>query len=290
MALVRLGFEEDEIADEPEPEPEAIRPDGTTADGKKAKAPKDPKKAESPENPTAKNVKNADIEPSSLSDILQSHLEDLLKASQGSALSALLGDPWEMDVKPSKGLVLRASAVLHDAAIQGADEAMMQTPKTPATSESYEKPALKFAREQAAEMVGMKWDGDKLIPNPNPKWQISDMCRDAIRSTVARAIEEGWTPAKLSETLSADHAFSPARALTIARDQLAQAQEAGSFAYFKAAGVTGKRWSALDACPVCEANAAQGVIPLDKPFQSGHMHGPAHPNDRCRILPEEMPE
>lgn len=76
----------------------------------------------------------------------------------------------------------------------------------------------------------------------------------------------------------------------IARDQLALAQEAGSFSYFKAAGVTGKKWSALDACPLCTANAAQGVIPIDKPFQSGHMHGPAHPNDRCRILPEELPK
>ena len=276
-ALVRLGYDENEIADE-------VTATGTeNANGEKV-APK------GEEKPTkTMRVKNADVEASSLSDLLRSHLDDLLVDSQKQASLAFMGEDWMLDLKPTKGFILRASAILHDAAIQGADEAMMQTAKVPADAAEYEKPALKFAREQAAGMVGMKWDGDKLIPNPNAKWQISDMARDAIRQDVAKAFEHGWTPNQLAEKLAEDHAFSPARALMIARDQLALAQETGSFAYFKAAGVTGKRWSAFDACPLCTANAAQGVIPINQLFQSGHMYGPAHPNDRCRILPEELP-
>ena len=278
-ALLRLGFDPEEIAEEAPPvDPNA--PSSNGKPGKKPEAPEDPK--------PAKSVKNADFEPSSLSDLLQTHLDDLLKASTKAAHDAFSGVDWSLDLKPSKGFVLRASSILHDAAIQGADEAMMKTDKTPADALEYEKPALKFAREQAAEMVGMKWDGDKLIPNPDAKWQISDMARDAIRRDVAKAFEEGWTPNQLAEKLAMDHAFSPARALMIARDQIALAQEAGSFAYFKAAGVTGKKWVALDACPICTKNSEQGVIPIDQPFQSGHMYGPAHPNDRCRILPEEL--
>lgn len=271
-ALIRIGYDPEEIADDPE----LVKPE-EKADEKSAKT-------------MTVRVKNADFDPGSMSGLLQTHLDDLLAESLKQADLAYSGEAWDLDVKPSKGFVLRASAILHDAAIQGADEAMMQTEKVPSDSASYEKPALAFAREHAAEMVGMKWDGDKLIPNPDVKWQISDLARDAIKADVTKAFENAWTPNQLAESLSANHAFSPSRALMIARDQLALAQEAGSFSYFKAAGVTGKKWSALDACPLCTANAAQGVIPIDKPFQSGHMHGPAHPNDRCRILPEELPK
>lgn len=283
-ALIRVGFDPEEIADEPE----SVATGNVTQDAKGEKAPakRNPGKEE---KPAPRSVKNADIEPSSLADLLKSHLDDLLEESQKSAVLAFEGESWAMERKPSKGFVLRAAAILHDAAIQGADEAMMQTPKVPETAESYEKPALKFARDQAAAMVGMKWDGQNLVVNPDTKWQISDVVRTAIRNSVALAIEEGWTPHQLAEHLSEEYAFSPARALTIARDQIATAQEAGSFAYFEAAGVTGKFWSALDACPVCTANAAQGVIPLKQAFQSGHIHGPAHPNDRCRIVPAELP-
>jgi len=276
VALIRIGYAHEEIADEP-----TATPAKEDAKGEKLKAGNEAK-------PGAKSVKNVDIEPSSLAGLLESHLDELLTESKLASRLSLSGQEWSIETKPSKGFVLRAAAVLHDAAIQGADEAMMQTKQIPESAESYEKPALKFAREQAANMVGMKWDGDKLIPNPDAKWQISEEARKAIRASVATAIDESWTPNQLAEHLSEHHAFSPIRALNIARDQIAQAQEAGSFAYFKAAGVTGKQWSAFDACPACVANAAQGVIPVEAAFQSGHIHGPAHPNCRCRILPAEV--
>lgn len=274
-ALVRLGYDAREIADEV-----------TAAGSEDAKGEKVAAKSEE----KSERVKNADADPSPLSALLRSHLDDLLDLAQEQAQRLFAGGELQFEPRPSKGFVLRVASTLHDAAIEGADEAMMKTAKVPADAADYEKPATKFARMQAAEMVGMKWDGEKLIPNPNAKWQISDMARDAIRQSVAKAFEEGLTPNQLAEKLAADHAFSPTRALTIARDQLALAQEAGSFAYFKVAGVTGKKWSAYDACPTCVANAAQGVIRIDAAFQSGHLHAPAHPNCRCRIIPEEIKE
>lgn len=38
-----------------------------------------------------------------------------------------------------------------------------------------------------------------------------------------------------------------------------------------------------DACPICEANAEQGAIPIDEDFESGDSQPPAHPNCRCAV-------
>jgi hypothetical protein len=279
-ALVRLGFSPEEIADEVQTEPVADLTKITKAE--KPEAPKPPKK------PKAGSVKNADFEPDSLSDLLQLHLDDLRDEAVDKAPDAFAGKEFTIDTTPSRAFVLRVASILNDAAIQGADEAMMKTDRTPVDVSDYETPSLKYAKEQSASMVGMKWDGQKLIPNPDVKWQVSDMVRDAIRQNVAKAFEDVWSPQKLAEQIAADHAFSPARAMAIARDQIATAQEVGSFEYFKAAGVTGKRWSQYDACPTCTGNAAQGVIKIADEFASGHIHAPAHPNCRCRIIPEEI--
>lgn len=282
-ALVRVGFDPDEIADEPEP----IDPNA------KAENAKGEKVAAKEEEPSKKpvRVKNADAPDTedALSGDIEGYLDQLKESALDVAISRFSGGDADLKDRPTKGLVVRMSGRLHDAAIEGADAAMMKTPKVPESEKAFEDPIRAWTRDHAAEMVGMKWDDGKLIPNPDVKWQISDMARDAINRRVQEAFDNNWTPRELSQALSEDHAFSPARANAIARDQLAGAQEAGSFHYFKAAGVTGKRWLASDACPQCTANASVGVIPMDKPFPSGHMHGPAHPNDRCTIIPEELP-
>ena len=139
-------------------------------------------------------------------------------------------------------------------------------------------------------MVGMRVTPEGLVKNPDSAWQISDMARESIKKRVEQAFEQKLTPAQLSELVSQDQAFSPRRALNIARTETATAQEAGSFAYYKAAGVPKKKWSDQDGCPICKGNAAQEPIPMDKPFQSGHMTGPAHPSCRCTIIPVEDEE
>lgn len=47
-----------------------------------------------------------------------------------------------------------------------------------------------------------------------------------------------------------------------------------------------KAWlSAKDPCDACRANAAQGAIPLEMPFASGHMAPPACLECRCSLIP-----
>lgn len=282
-ALLRIGFDPTEIADDPTPE-----------DVAKARAAQETAKDAAKPAEDAK-VKNADTDTESdLVDALQAYLDRQAKASaeEGKVRFEKATPPSDEITLPaaSRPFVLRVSAALHAAATDGMDEAATQTALVPQSIAAADNVALKFAQDRAAEMVGMKWVGKKLVPNPDARWVIDDMARQAIRDTVSRAFEDGLTPSQVSEAITADKAFQPRRALNIARTELATAQDFGSLTYFKAAGVKGKRWSQYDACPTCQANAAQGAIGIDEAFQSGHQHAPAHQSCRCRALPvEEMP-
>jgi hypothetical protein len=151
-----------------------------------------------------------------------------------------------------------------------------------------EAPAKAWAADRAAWLVGMRYEGKRLVVNPNPEYQISDEVRTAIRSTVATAFEERWTPQQLSQAISESQAFSPRRSLMIARTEIAEAQSEGSMIYYRASGVKKKKWSgSANCCPLCQDNEAAGAIALGASFPSGHQRTPAHPNDRCRILPVE---
>jgi hypothetical protein len=44
-----------------------------------------------------------------------------------------------------------------------------------------------------------------------------------------------------------------------------------------------------DPCPICRANHAQGPIPVDQPFSSGHLHGPFCLGCRCAISAARTP-
>jgi hypothetical protein len=282
-ALLRIGFDPEEIAEEPSPE-----------DVAKAKAVQETAKEAKPEAKGDK-VKNADTDnEAALVDDLQAYLDKQAKAAaeEGRIRFEKAIPPTEEITLPaaSRPFILRVAAALHNAAADGMDEAAAQTALAPESIKAVDNVALSFARERAAEMVGMKWVDGKLITNPDARWVIDDMARQSIRDTVSRAFEEGLTPHQVSQAITEDKSFQPRRALNIARTELATAQDFGSLAYFKAAGVKGKKWSQYDACPTCQANAAQGAIPIDEAFQSGHQHAPAHPSCRCRTLPvEEMP-
>ena len=80
-----------------------------------------------------------------------------------------------------------------------------------------------------------------------------------------------------------DFAFSPARALSIARTELGNGQRAGQLEIYRAAGIPLKAWDLADgACAACQENVAVGSIPLDQEFPNGNS---VHPNDRCGIRP-----
>ena len=151
--------------------------------------------------------------------------------------------------------------------------------------------ATATAADRAAEMVGMRWDGTKLIQNPDAKWRIDEATRDMVRSTATEAVEGGWSNDRLASALADAHAFSEARAMNIARTETSRAQNDGAIAGWKATGVVGGReWSVGEGC--CdECEEYEGVIvALDEEFEEGDP--PLHPSCRCSLLPiliEDMP-
>lgn len=139
--------------------------------------------------------------------------------------------------------------------------------------------AAAFARERATELLGTDATGGML----------GESTRLLIRSTIAEALEKGFTVEELAQVLNNNYAFSYDRALTIADFEMRNALGAGELGAWKASKlVKGKEWLLSNdegVCEICGGNAAQGVIPVGKAFQSGHQHQPAHPHCRCGTAP-----
>jgi hypothetical protein len=143
--------------------------------------------------------------------------------------------------------------------------------------------AGKAAADRAAEMVGMKWDDAKLVPNPDAKWRIDEATRDMIRETTTTAIKEGWSNKELADNLIGDtYAFSPERAMNIARTETANAQIQGTIAGWRGSNsVIGKQWSAApDCCDECQAYDGL-IVGLDEEFPEGDptLHPSCLPGD-----------
>lgn len=148
--------------------------------------------------------------------------------------------------------------------------------------------AERWAAERSAELIGMKRaPSGKLVPNPKPEAAITESTRDMVRQAVVRAVKDGWTNERLAEELRGMNVFSPERAERIARTELNGAVNGGQFAAYRESGlIVGKRWVTKHDNRVevhCRENEKAGVIPLDDPFPSGHMHPLAHPNCRCHL-------
>lgn len=147
--------------------------------------------------------------------------------------------------------------------------------------------AIEYARERAAEMVGMKWVDGELIPNPNAEWQIDEGTREALRGTVATAIEEGWSNDQLADAIGDSYAFSDDRAETIARTETAFADVGGNLQAYEDSGlVAGKEWVyGAGCCEDCEELGGT-IVALDEDFPGDAGDGPPlHPNCRCDVIP-----
>lgn len=150
--------------------------------------------------------------------------------------------------------------------------------------------AKTWAAERAAGLVGMRRNADgSLVPNPNAKWNITDSTRNELRALIEDAIDEGWSVDTLKDELLDAHAFSAARAETIARTELAFAHVEGNLDAWKESGVVTSKKSILgsehDIDDVCNDNAEADAVPLDGLFPSGHSGPPYHPNCVCDVIP-----
>lgn len=179
-----------------------------------------------------------------------------------------------------KQLTAAASAGAEDAAAQiGADEVDTDTI------------AAGIGNYNAAELVGKKYVNGKLVDNPNAKYRIDENTRELLRATINDALENGTTTDELADELEEAYAFSDTRARTIARTEVAKADMQGSMESYRESGVVeAKEWIlSTNACPICEDNANDGIIPLDDKFSSGDDAAPAHPNCECSVIPVVKP-
>lgn len=149
--------------------------------------------------------------------------------------------------------------------------------------------ASAWADNRAAEMVGMRWVGGVLLPNPDAKWQITESTRQMLRDLVEKAVSEGWATDKLQAEIVTHTAFSGSRAAMIARTEIANADMAGTLTGWQQSGVViGKRWQTVGDDKVsesCQECAKVGAIGLDDVFPSGRTRPANHPNCRCDLLP-----
>ena len=158
-----------------------------------------------------------------------------------------------------------------------------------------------FARDRAAELIGMKLDVEgTLIPNPDARWAISNTTREKIQEIVADAFTEETPLAEIKAAIQealADEAegngiFSAARAQMIARTEVSTAQAGGNFWTWVKSGVVRKvKWlvSNLEPCPICLANNNQEVQ-LGALFFGGLPRPPQHPNCACILAVTETGE
>ncbi len=122
---------------------------------------------------------------------------------------------------------------------------------------------------------------------------INDYTRRELARELAQGVREGQGIPQLAERLRRTvRGMGEARAQTIAWTETGFAY---GYAQEKLAGQLGarqKRWlTARDerVCDQCEANAAQGAIPVGQLFAGGVMWEVQHPHCRCTTLLEDLP-
>lgn len=175
---------------------------------------------------------------------------------------------------------------LQEAASGGVQEGVAQLELTDSgLINSINSIARDWARDRAAELVGMKYDdAGNLIQNPNAEWAITETTRDDLRRIVRQAFE-GETPmADLISAIQESGVFSEARAKIIATTEVAFAQNTGNYEVWQNSGVRMRvKWLLSEDHvddgndPDCEDNDGE-VVDLGEAFSSGNRFPPAHPN------------
>ncbi|MBO8173497.1 MAG: minor capsid protein [Bacillaceae bacterium] len=118
---------------------------------------------------------------------------------------------------------------------------------------------------------------------------VSAEMKKDIRRVIRQGIIDGKSMSQVARELE-ELAFTKKvwRLNTIARTEVMRASNFGRYGAYKKSGVVEyKQWlTAFDdrTCPECESMNGE-VVPLNKPFSSGDMTPPLHPNCRCTIIP-----
>lgn len=143
--------------------------------------------------------------------------------------------------------------------------------------------AQAYAKNRAAELVGMAYDdAGELAPNPRAQYVISDTTRNELRRIITESFEHNTKFEDLIKDIQDAGAFSGVRAQLIAKTEVSHAQAGGTYSVWQKTGVVQTcQWQTSNlenVCPECEANEDQGEVEFGKPFGSGDLFPPAHPN------------
>jgi hypothetical protein len=207
-----------------------------------------------------------------------------------AALLAAIEDEWQ-------NVPLEIQPALTTASLSGVGQGMLQIDvSNAALIASANTIAEDYARERAAELVGMKRDVEgNLIENPDARWAISDTTRERIREIIADAftaetpLSEVATEIQeaLADETEGNGIFSMARAELIAQTEVSNSQIHGNVEVWRQSGVVKRvKWLTSQdegVCSTCEENSDVEVEFL-KPFPSGDLFPGAHPRCRCSIV------
>jgi hypothetical protein len=152
--------------------------------------------------------------------------------------------------------------------------------------------AAEWARQHAAEMVGKKFDSNgDIVDDPRAAYSITESTRSMVKDVIVQGIESGDSAEDIVSRVQ-EVGFSRERAEEIVEAEVGNANSAGTLEGYKVAKSAGvdvkKGWLTVGDervdDDICGPNEDQGPIPLDQPFQSGHMHPLGHPHCRCSLL------
>lgn len=119
--------------------------------------------------------------------------------------------------------------------------------------------------------------------------KLSESTKDQLRPLIEKSISESHNVNTLKDELQNSYAFSDARAMMIARTELAFADSFGNYQAWKESGLVKYKRSLLGTNEnhgqFDISNANQGIIEFDKAFGSGHLMPPYHPNCICTLIP-----
>lgn len=117
---------------------------------------------------------------------------------------------------------------------------------------------------------------------------------EETKSQLAQVISEGIEQKRgipgLAHDIKNEFAdMSRYRSQMIARTETADALSQASLDRMHDMDIDGKEWvTGGEPCEICEENEAEGVVPIDHVFSSGHERPPAHPHCACAISPARL--
>jgi len=125
--------------------------------------------------------------------------------------------------------------------------------------------------------------------------KMSETTKEHIKPLLIRAAKEGLSPQQVAKEISENFAFSKARSLMIATNEIGTAYGYGNWVVMNDVAEEGydvkKQWLTVGDDRVtdeCRANESMGWIKFDEQFESGDDNAPRgdHPRCRCDTLYE----